>query len=166
MYDGKGDNEPIEFDELESGTYTCTLTKVNDCERNVYRNGVKIDKKVPGLRFVFKVDDKTAWICKAVTATTSERGGLFKLLQQLHDSILRQVQFEEGYALKETFYSLIDEVKGKRFKVTCERNGEYLNFVSAVPTDDPAPASKVQTPPPHTDDDISFTDEADDEIPF
>lgn len=163
MYDGKGDNEPIEFDEISDGEHNCTLTKVVECQKPVWKNGEKLDQTVDGLRFVFKVFDKKAWICKTVTSTTHERGALYKLLQELHDSILRELEFEDGYGLRALFIEKINEAVGKNYAVKCEKNGDYVNYISARPISESPntkPASKTLV------ENEQVQDFNDDDIPF
>lgn len=162
----------IEFDEIEAGEYRCTL-KIKECEATKWGKDsdgkpTKIGTR-PGYRFVFKVQNKNAWINKTVGRTAHERGALFKILQELTNSLLKEITFNaKGFAdPEEKLFRLIHELGDKEYMVKCERNGEYVNYVSAtpVPPVDPNEVEEVPfgglpdepaLPPSYEEDDIPF----------
>lgn len=145
-----GDEEKQEFAKLDSGTYTCVLHNIKDCTRF---GGSRIDGKwvtdksvtKPAKRFVFKVlDVYNGFICHTVNVTQSEKGGLFKTLQNLTNNLQRDLINERGYVdddKQREFESRIERLKGRVFYVTAERKGDYINYKSAEPApDDAAPS--------------------------
>lgn len=125
----------VEFEDLEPGTYVCTL-KIKDCLKKKWNS----DETVQGYRFSFKVDGKNAYINSfPVTATTSKRGALFGMMQQCHDSLLKEVRFSDrGFALDEDkFFELLQACESKMYEVTCsnhEAHGQtYLKLEEFKP---------------------------------
>lgn len=168
----KDKSEELQFDDLQAGTYPCTLT-VSDCmvpklqriNGELKRSG---DER-PGVKFSFKVDSKMAWIAKKVANTTSSRGALYKMIQLLCDE-WRKIKFDDkGFAVdEEFFYGLIENLDKKRFSVTCSKKGEYTNFETAEPfssSDEipfgnqnggPAPRAPLAETVSFEDDDLPF----------
>lgn len=160
-------NEEREFELCPEGEHICTL-KLKDCEvaKWAKRNGelVKLPDKRPGIRFVWQVEGKPWYITKSVGNTTSERGQLFKLMQECADSILREIQFDKkGFAKEaDVFYDVLDGLTAYKYKVLCSHfKGEtqtFCNFESCIPLKEEKVSQGVIK-----DADLSLQD---DDIPF
>lgn len=141
--------EKREYERLMPGTYKCSL-KIKDCEvadiaqkndGTWYRTGTS----KPGFRLIFKVNNRNAYINKEVRKTSSEKGNLYKTARELHNSLLKDIKFNErGWAVDESaLYKKLIELEGKWFDVEITAKGNYTKFVSASPCEPPANADET-----------------------
>lgn len=136
-----GEMSPL--DKIESGKHLCKLTKIKDCKVPSWkRNGDEYykDGERDGVRFVFKVHNKNAYICKAVGNSTNEKGGLYKMLQMLYNAFDTGLTFGAHGVCSDVpaFEKKLSALINKYFMVDCEAKDKYMNFVSAKPADPPA----------------------------
>lgn len=130
------------LDEIESGKHLCQLTKIKDCKIPKWKKvgeSYEKDGERDGVRFVFKVHNKNAYICKAVGNSTNEKGALYKMLQMLYNAFDLGLTFGAHGVCKDAseFEKKLSALTNKWFTVDCERNGKFTNFVSAKPAEAP-----------------------------
>lgn len=112
-----------EFQTTPEGTWVCSL-KLKDCEvakwaKKSDGTRYKTDEKREGVRFVFKVEDKDYYIVKSLPKTEHRNGGLYKFMQELSNSLLKEVTFNEKNFAEDTtlFYDILEKLQEKKYNV-------------------------------------------------
>lgn len=159
------------YEKLYPGTYQCSL-KIKECAvpnfaKKPDGTWYKTTETSPGFRLVFKVNNRAAYINKEIKRSAHEKGNLYGMVRELHNSLLKELKpNEKGWFKEGELEKKLWEVDGKWFMVECVDNKGYTKFKSATPCEAPHDADEkiVQEA-------VSQTQEAqsvfeDDDIPF
>jgi hypothetical protein len=138
-------DKPFQPDPVIEGERVYTLTKVKDCMLPVFtktsQGYMKTTETKPGLRFVFKDNNRKSWVCHAVNKGVSDKSALFKFLQQCYNSLLNQeVKFrKEGTWTacepEGRLISLAHQLTGMEFKIDVElKDGKWakIKFITPI----------------------------------